>query len=68
MTLGQKVRKARGKASSVGYSRELGVSAQFLNNVEKDRRRPSIDALSRWVDLTGIPARDFYPEAASLFK
>jgi transcriptional regulator with XRE-family HTH domain len=60
-TLGQKIkldRKAK-KISLRAFARQLGISASYLVDIEKDRRLPSEEILQKVADLLGIATSSF---------
>lgn len=56
MTINKKLAKARQDAglSQTKLANLLGVSKQYINNVESGRRNPSDEQAINWVDLCGF--------------
>lgn len=56
MTLGQRVRKRRQtmKLTQQQLAEALGVTAQHISAIEKDKRAPSLDSLARLAEELGV--------------
>ena len=56
MTLGDRIRQARlaSGMSLRGLAREVGVSASFVSDIERNKRLPSMDVMSRMCGVLGI--------------
>ena len=56
MTLGQRIRKRRQtmELTQQQLAEALGVTAQHISAVEKDKRAPSLDSLARLAEELGV--------------
>ena len=60
-TFGQNLRERREsrRVSLREFARKLGISAPFLVDIEKDRRRPNLQLLQKIADELDVPASGF---------
>jgi transcriptional regulator with XRE-family HTH domain len=56
MTIGQRIRKRREtmKLTQQQLGNTLGVTAQHISAIEKDKRAPSLDSLARLAEELGV--------------
>lgn len=49
--------KARGHRPQTEIAAAIGVTSQHLNQLERGKKRPSLELLAAWAKLVGLSAR-----------
>lgn len=47
MDIGKEIKKARGNLTQVEFSKKMNVSRSYLNDLENNRRSPSVETLNK---------------------
>lgn len=67
MTLGEKIRKYRKTHNYTleGLAREVGVTASFISQAERDMTKPSLDTLGKLARVLSIPVFELLEESSA---
>lgn len=54
MTIGERIRKLRGAETQESFGKKLGVSSQYISQLEKGNSQPSLELAMKLCDIYGV--------------